>query len=347
MILRKPEYLSPSALFTYENNNEEYFMRYLAPIKLPPSPQTQPMASGSAFDAYVKSHLHNAIYGKNHKDAAKYELRALFDAQVSQEWRAWGWEHGAYIFKSYIDSGALNDLMTDLAKAADDPRFEFDLRGEVNGSREGVTKDLGPVILMGKPDLRFITGEGVHAIHDWKVNGYCGNGNTSPRPGYLELREYNGHWMKKGCHKDTYPQLYKGLMINAGSFLEAYNEDWALQEATYCWLLGDPVGSDMLASVDQIVANCNKFIPNKPFPFLRIASHRARISDSFQFSAFNRFQYLWNILKDINTDQFYFFRNLSFEESKAKVDLLCKQAAQIMDNETPSDVRWALNLTRN
>jgi len=122
--MRKPEYISPSALFVYEAKPDQYYMNYLADVRPPRSKQTPAMAVGSAFDAYVKSHLHQVVYGTNDP---KYELQNLFEAQVEPHCRDECWTAGKYLFDCYKASGALTDLMLELSSAVDEPRFEFDL----------------------------------------------------------------------------------------------------------------------------------------------------------------------------------------------------------------------------
>lgn len=340
--MRKPEYLSPSALKTFEDKPDEYFIRYLADTRTPRMPQTQPMAAGSACDAMIKSHLHGVLFGKNHKDAAKYEKKALFEAEVESQNRDWAWPVGEFLFECYQESGALADLMIELQDSIDEPRFEFDLKGEIKGTRECAYKNISGVVLMGKPDLRFINSKGAHVILDWKVNGYCGNSNTSPKPGYVMLRDKSeGFWMRKGMHKNAFVQPVHGMAINTACNLETIDPDWALQLSTYGWLLGEAVGAEIITGIEQFSCNgAKKDLMGRPA--IRIASHRLRVSEEFQHAAFDKYAYLWSILQDINTDRFYFFRDLSFEESKLKCETLQAQCLAIMDPETPSDVRWAL-----
>lgn len=340
--MRHPEYLSPSSLDCFEETPDEYYMRYLSDTKVPKIPQTQPMSVGSAFDAHIKSHIHLKLFGPNHKDAPKFELTTLFEAQVEMHNRDWAWENGKYVFEQYLQSGALADLMIELQQAAEDPRFEFDVKGEVEGYREGVTKAMKGLILMGKPDIRFVNSSGAHCIFDWKVNGYCGNSNTSPKPGYVQCREQSGdYWMRKGAHKNAFVQTIRGMQINSTCYLEDVDPKWATQNATYGWLLGEAVGAEIIAGIDQIVCNGGR---RNAFdrPALRVASHRTRVSERFQFDVLARYQNLWGI---INSEPFYFFRSLSFEESKAKCEVLDKMAASLASNGD-SDADWAMKIAR-
>ena len=60
--MRMPEYLSPTSLNVWKRDQEQFYLQYLAEKRPPREPQTQPMAVGAAFDAYVKSYLYNRYY---------------------------------------------------------------------------------------------------------------------------------------------------------------------------------------------------------------------------------------------------------------------------------------------
>lgn len=336
---RRPEYLSPSALKCFEDDPVEYYRRYLSPVKAPKIPQTYPMSVGSAFDAYVKAYLHEKVYGKNHPDAGKYSIDALLRAQVEPQNLDWAQSAGSYVFEAYKTSGALADLMLELKSAVDDPRFEFEVRGVIGGEREISGKKMG-VPLLGKPDLRFVHSKGAHVITDWKVNGFCGKGNTSPMPGYIQCRDDAGY--KTGAHKDAFIQEWKGVYINTGAYLETYNTEWATQLCTYGWLLGEPIGHEFVVGVDQIVANGTKRSASG-HPHLRIANHRIRISEKFQYEVIARFQNLWGILTD---EPFYFFRNMSFEDSAKKCQMLDEGTLLMTTTDEGSDEEWIMNLGR-
>lgn len=319
--MRKPEYISPSALFVFEKSPEQYYIQYLCDTRTPRMPQNNAMAAGSAFDAYVKSYLHDVIY---HNNDPKYQLQNLFEAQVEPQCRTEAWGVGAYLFDEYKRSGALSDLMLELNSAVDEPRFEFDLKGTIEHSREGVTGGKMGVVLMGKPDLRIINAEGAHVIYDWKVNGYYSNWNISPKPGYVQLRQ-NG--IRKGAHKDCYLKNVNGIQINSSSYLEDIDMDWATQLSTYGWLLGEPVGAEVIVGIEQLC--CKK---TERRPEIRVASHRTRVRQKTQYDIIARYQNLWSIL---NTEPFYFFRDMSFEESKLKCQMLDRSAGLIVKDNDP------------
>ena len=63
------QYLSPSSIAKYKDNPDEFYMNYLSDKAPPRFPQTEPMAVGSSFDAYVKSYLHQQLFGKSDHDS--------------------------------------------------------------------------------------------------------------------------------------------------------------------------------------------------------------------------------------------------------------------------------------
>jgi PD-(D/E)XK nuclease superfamily len=305
--VRQPQHLSPTSLGLFYENPTEYYLMYLADNRPPKAPQTQPMSIGSSFDAYVKSYLHGRLFGE--KNDPRFEFKSLFEAQVEPHNRDWALTNGEYVFQRYKESGALADLMLELGKAVGPPRFELEVKGVVNGTKDGMSANVLDVPLLGKPDLFFINSFGAHVILDWKVNGYCSNYPPSPMKGFIKLREKG---VSKGQHKEAQVMSYKGMMINVATFLEHCNEQWAAQLAIYSWLCGVDIGSDFITAIDQVV--CKKA---DPMPILRFADHRCRISPTFQWSVFQKAQAAWEI---INSG--HFFRDLSLEDSIAKSKML-------------------------
>jgi hypothetical protein len=110
--MRKPEYLSPTALAQWEKNQEEFYLQYLAKTRPPRFPQTQPMAVGAAFDAYIKSYYHERLFGAGFDP--KFKLAAIFESQVEPQNRDWALVAGKYAFEAYKFSGACADLFVEL-----------------------------------------------------------------------------------------------------------------------------------------------------------------------------------------------------------------------------------------
>lgn len=326
------KYLSPSAISKWLESQEGYYLYYLSPTPPPRDIQTQPMAIGSAFDAYCKSYLHDKLFGRNHTDSNRFEFQAIFEAQVEPQHREWAIIHGAYAFEMYRQSGALNDLLGDLQTARTDPRFEFEVLGQVQGKRAGVDREINGVTLLGKPDAAYVNKAGVHVILDWKVNGYCAKSATSPMKGFVRIRGMDGR--STGCHRECSPFEVGGMTINIGMFLEHAKEDWARQLSIYAWLCGEPVGGGFVVAIDQLVC--------KPvqgaFPSIRVAEHRLRTSPDFQWESFRQACWIWEVVHSN-----HIFRELTLKESKARCSLLDQQAESMYGAD--ADPHW-LEMTR-
>lgn len=309
--MRNVEYLSPSSISKFEEGEEAFYLQYLAENRPPRDPQNQPMSIGSSFDAYVKSYFHERLFGKNHAESNRFEFNTIFEAQVEEQNRDWARMHGKYAFEQYRSSGALLNLLTELQSSQTDPRFEFDVRGAVNGYRDGLQTQLGEVVLLGKPDAAFTNRDGNHIILDFKVNGYCSNFPISPMPGFVNLRDSNGK--NSGPHKNCSPYELGSLTINIGTFLEHHKEDWARQLSIYSWLVGEPIGSDFVCAIDQLVCKPQ----HGGVPSIRVAEHRLRVGANFQQKVFNRACEIWEI---VHSD--HIFRDMTKEDSQDRCSLL-------------------------
>lgn len=334
--MRVVEYLSPTAIAQYYKDPQEYYLRYLSDNRPPRFAQTRAMSIGSSFDAYVKSYLHQALFGKDNDP--KFVFENIFEAQVEQHNRDWALAAGRYVFGCYRNSGALGDLMIMLQGATNTPRFEFDLMGAVSGSRESVDLTIGDVILMGKPDLHFRNNEGADVVFDWKVNGYCSSRNVSPAKGYVKLRDgWSGVQSRTHgqSHKDAFVTYVKGIPVNCAHKMEEVDEDWANQLSVYGWLLGLPVGGDFIVAIDQLACDGSK----TELPKIRIAEHRTTVSETHQRTFLKKAVDLWNI---IHSD--HYFTDVSLDESKARCAAL-DTVAKGLEGETAED-EWFRQVTR-
>lgn len=323
--MRSPKYMSPTSLKTFESNDVEYYLRYLADDRPDRDPQTEPMSVGSAFDAHVKSYLVEKLFGKAE---GKYELTTLFEAQVEPVNRDFALKAGKHCFDVYKKSGALSDLMIELNKSVGEPRFEFSVQGAIGGEREGKFRNIG-VPLLGKPDVFFINSQGAHCIFDWKVNGYCSQSGASPAKGYIGLRNEEGG--NKGHHKDAQPMIFNGIIINMSDFLESINTDWATQLAIYAWLIGEDIGAEFVVGIDQLACRRGE---------IRIAQHRYKVSSDFQNQLFERLVIAWSI---INSE--HFFRDMSLKDSKARCKVLDGRAEAIRGEGSSQD-EWFKEFVR-
>lgn len=309
--MRKLEYLSPTSFSLWKKDKEAFYIRYLSEQRAPREPQNEPMALGAYVDALIKNYLHERIYGKTEDD--RFGIENIINAQVEEHNRERIRDHANYVFEQYRSSGALIDLMTEVSKGSG-LRMEFDLKGVVNGYRIGVEGKLGSITLLGKPDLSFITHDGIHVILDWKVNGYFSKYNTSPLKGYVRLRTAGNttHSMHRGSHYG----YHGGIMINISNTLDELHQDWACQLACYSWLTGSPVGSEeFVVGIDQIIGNGG--VGGQVLPTIKVAEHRLKINGEYQKQLFNQMVECWETIQSG-----WIFRDMSENDSKNRCEMI-------------------------
>ena len=293
--MKIPKSLSPTAISLWGADRQEFYLKYLTDNRPPKMPQTQPMSVGSAFDAYVKSYLVERLRGK----VSKFEFIVIFEQQVEPHNRDFALEAGKICFEAYKESGALKDLLKQLQKASNEPRFEFKAEGDVAG-----------IPLNGRPDLHYISEVGAHIIVDWKVNGYCSKRGVSPKRGYVLCRDgWTGGQSKshRTAHKDAQVMRIGDMEINIAQFFEEIDESWARQLSIYAWLEGEEVGSPFVICIEQLACQPGK---------IRIANHRARSSKGYQEMLMQHITEIWTAIQSGHV-----FDDLSREANDAK----CKQ----------------------
>lgn len=306
--MRFPKFISPSAIGVWNDNREEYYLRYLAENRPPKKAQTLPMSIGSAFDAYVKSYLVDRLFGKDNRP--QFAFQSIFEAQVENQNRDWARKHGKHAFEAYKKSGALANLMLELSKSSVEPRFEFKVDGVI-----GKDASVSGVPLLGKPDLYFVTDVGAHIIVDWKVNGYCAKSAKSPTPGYVLCRDgwdpedYKRSRSHNMRHKNCHPLHVGGLIINIAEFMEDVEESWARQLCIYAWLLGEEVGSNFIICIEQLACGPG----DGDYPKIRVAQHRMRASQDYQFGLIMNIHEMWAALH-----RGHIFTELTSEENTEK-----------------------------
>lgn len=306
--MKTPEYLSYSALSLLEKNPEDFYAQRLAKHRPPRESQTQPMAVGSAFDAYAKAALHAALFG--HGADPRYEFSAIFESQVEKEHWDFGLKAGKHVFNAYRFCGAYDDLLGELKQSVEPPQFEFTVKKEIAG-----------VPFQGKPDCRFVLDLGsgrIHCIYDWKVRGYCSKYGASPTKGYttcLDCFETKKPSRSHGREHGRYlAKPYRGTVVNAGYF-ETSSTDYADQLCLYGWLLGEEPGDEsVVLGIEEFVA---KFMGEGEQPRLRYARHRALCKKQYQLKLLGRIKTAW---ARITSD--HFFNEMSQEESDARCALL-------------------------
>lgn len=324
--MRKIAHLSPTSIALYAQDPDEFYLRYLADNGPPREPQTKAMAVGSAFDAYVKSVLHEHFYGKGADP--KFEFKTLFEAQVEPQNRDEALIAGGHCFEMYRRLGAFADLMLDFSKCLSKPQFEMDLKGAITSgaglTREGFTAEVViedvTVVFKGKPDCFFTTVDGAHVILDFKVNGYYSNSAPSPKQGYSRLRA-DGKMPTQ--HEKCRLVLHNGVWVNDALCLEDVDEDWARQLTIYSLQTGQPVGSKFVARIEQLVCSV-KNADSRGRPAIRTAALAFFVSPTFQHKVFSDAASLW---RRLTAPEIHYFHDLDFDTSKAKCELLDKRAA--------------------
>jgi len=278
--MRMPKYLSPTSLDTWNRDRTEFFFRYLADDRPERLPQTQPMAVGSAFDAYVKAYLVERLFGGTSVETpdgeVDYSFEKLFESQVEEQNRTWARDAGREAMDVYRASGALADLMLELDLASSTPRFEFQVQGIVDG-----------VPFLGRPDLYFEIkdagrdGSVTHVIIDWKVNGWCAKRAPSPTKGYKMCRTFKKDAWQRKTHKDAVIMRSGGMEIDVAHKMEELNLGWARQETIYAWVLGVTPGEEFVCGIDQLVGRN------------RVSSLRNRVSSAFQMDLLHNAADIW------------------------------------------------------
>jgi len=274
--MRKPKYLSPTAILLWERDRQEFYLNYMADHRPPKIPQNRVMSIGAAFDAYVKTFLSREL------SEEPFVFADIFAAQVEPLNRDWARKHGVYAFSEYPRSGALADLLLELQGSTETPRFELTVESRVAHSLVS-----GGVPFLGKPDVFYKTRFGKSTVLDWKVNGYVSPKTTSPKKGYVELYD-NGS--RRGFHRGSLPVRENGLYVNRGYPLETVDETWATQLSIYGWLLGLGVGEEGYVEIHQLAC---KGGDGERFPEIRVAAHRTIVSGAWQKQLMARCAEIW------------------------------------------------------
>lgn len=299
--MRVPDYLSPSGLYTWDADREEFARRYLMDERPPRDPQTVPMAIGSAFDAKVKASLYSDLVGGGD---ATYELEALYTSQVAEPLRDKVRPAMDWLFKCYQQCGAYRRLVQEMRNRLGDVRFEFDLH-------DYVSTNYGEVPLLGKPDLSCTLSGGGKFIVDWKINGMARNDGsakletTSPMQGFCRMwSKKQGSWYLKQ-HKRCTAISWQGVTANVAITFDQVHDSWCRQLTIYAWLLGAPIGSDFLAGIDQIVG---------PLTSARVCQHRLSVSPEYQRNLADQIGQIWKRIVDGEI-----FDDMSVEQSRQMV----------------------------
>jgi hypothetical protein len=331
--MRLPTYLSYSSLSLFESDPPEFYIKYLADNRPARQPQTGPMCVGSAFDAYVKSALHEALYGKGADPV--YELQTLFEDQVEPQNRDFAWAAGEHVFESYKTSGAYGELLELLKKSVEAPRFECKLTGDIDGAP-----------FLGKPDCRFVLDLGsgrISIVLDWKVKGFCGKHAASPTKGYALCRDgFHGKRSRShGKSHDMYMAFdFRGMEINR-DYMENNARDYADQCSIYGWLLGEPIGSEeSIVWIDEIVSKPTGNALEGEYPTLRVSNFRSRVKPEYQRQLVERITNCWQAVTSG-----HIFQEMTKEENDEYIEMLDQMATGLASDGSPEE-DWYSEATR-
>lgn len=331
--MRIPTYLSYSSMTLFETDPDEFFIKYLAENRPARIEQTPAMCVGSAFDAYVKAALHEALFGKGADPA--YKLDALFSSQVEPHNRDFAWEAGKYCQERYVASGAYDELLALLQQSIEPPRFECDLKGTI-----------GNAPFTGKPDCRFVIDLGsgrISVVFDWKVKSFCSKYAASPTKGYALCRDtFSGKASRSHgkAHKMYMEWDFRGMKINR-DFMENCLPKYADQCTLYGWLLGEPVGSEeTLVFIDELCCKPTGVAVNGDYPTIRVANHRSRVQASYQEKLVERVNSCWEAINSGHV-----FTEMTREENDAHVELL-GDMSNALASDGSKEEDWFSSVTR-
>lgn len=316
--MRIPKYLSPSSLTKFYNNRVEFYLQYLCEHRNAKPLQLDYMAAGSGFDAFIKNKIYRDVYGESAVKGTDFEFDTIFEKQVEAHIRTTTLALSGDIWNQYVASGAYQCLLDDILASPFAPQMEFRIESEVQG-----------IPLLGLPDLRYVTPEGIHVICDFKVCGACSKTGASPHQGFRVA--WDAHNSKKHGkpHEKYIPMQLKDVEINA-TYLETVCDYWADQLATYAWLLDEPVGGE--GFVVRMEELCMRRSKTHPEPRGRFATHMNRVSELYQLQLFNLYQTAWAAI-----ESGHIFTDLTREASDEKMEMLDARA------QTPKSLFPALH----
>lgn len=300
--MRQLKSLSYSSLSSFERDAETFYLERLADVRLTREKQGPPAAIGSAFDARVKNRLAADLQIVD--DSLEFEL--LFELQVEQQNRDLAREDSKLAFDAYVNSGAYASLLAELSRSETTPQFESEVSGVIDG-----------VPLLGKPDCRY-TLNGTVVILDWKVRSFYSKSGASPTQGFRLCRDGFTDKPTRShgtTHKKYQPTVVCGMTIHSGS-LHEFSGAYADQLSIYSWVLGEPIGSDFIAAIDELVCS--------PGPRIRVAELRSRVSEEHQRSLLERIKICWETLTSG-----HIFRDLTPEKSLEKQRMLDETAKNL------------------
>lgn len=332
--MRVPTRLSPTGIKTFHKDKREFYLKYMVDERVPRMPQTEPMCVGSAFDARIKAYLSLKLFDEVREG---YSYEELFEEQVEPANRDFARVAGERVYDAYMRTGAVADLLTSLQMASFEPRFESTVE-------DVVTIGGFQVPMLGKPDIYYVLEGDQHVIVDWKVNGYCGNSNTSPKPGFIMCYDTwpYGAYKQSASHMTSHKDCsLDSDGCNVARTLDQGNVEWADQMCIYAWILGEGIGAPFIVNIEQlagpgIVGRAGV----EEYPKIRVAVHRSRVQATYQLDLANRILQCWQASQSKEAFQLA-APDLNIDE----LDNLFK-AYMVHEGEQQATVDWFASITR-
>lgn len=331
--MRLPTYLSYSSMSLFYMDTSEFYLKYLSSTRPARQPQTGPMCVGSAFDAYVKSALHAALFGVGADPV--YELTALFEDQVDPPNRDFAWGAGQHCFDAYQYTGAYAELLDLLKTSIEEPRFECKLTGDIGGAP-----------FLGKPDCRFVLdlGEGrISIVLDWKCKGFCSKSAASPTKGYALCRDgYKGKSSRSNnkSHKMYMPYDFRGMMINR-DYMENCSQSYTDQCSLYGWLLGEPIGSEEnIIWIDELASKPTGDVKKGEYPLIRVSNFRSRVHPDYQAKLVFAVSNCWEAVTSG-----HIFQEMTREENDEHIEMLDSIAVGLASDGSQEE-NWYSEISR-
>jgi len=300
MMKCKLKKISPTALNTFYKSPKRFVDTYvLGGTRMG---QTKPMAIGSAFDVYIKAAL---------LDWTSDEFEKEFVRSVESQFRSWARVEGANVLKMYQDSGAYNNLLTEIRGA--------EIFCEFKTTHSLKYEDGFEVPIGGIPDLMFLRND-MGIIVDWKVTGFMSK--AFPVHGYVSLYKDG---FNLGSHKDITPMRNNGILLGLGANVR---EDWMTQLTMYTWA-ALPKDCQAIMGIDQLVfKNVTGHYAEGGEQELRVAVFRLEVNDEFQNDLRIKLRKAWEMISSG-----HYYSNMTREDNDAQLEFL-----ETADEET----LWAL-----
>lgn len=276
-VIKPLEYLSPSSIGRIlECPYSEYLLR-CAGYQLPQMPQTEQMAIGSAFDAFVKAEI-SRLLGKEVK------LAQLLESSVSKD-NKHIIRYAHDLFNIYNYYGCVKQLMDE---GIED--IELDIKKTVGGEKvSGTDFNLGGVPLFGKPDAMLSNNRPI----DWKVNGWNSKTGQSPKPAYQRALEIKIKTNDQGEIISHTNAGDKGRHNNYPLPMEYIDDKWALQLLVYYWL-----GSKIEITEDTL---CPKEVGIEQIAIrpntICLVRYRTTISKDFAKKIYDTVKKIWTMFE--------------------------------------------------